>query len=91
MQVGHDEVVGHRVVLDNSHNVAYTEAILEEHGGAETGHLASSHDSDSIAEDVSLVHIMSRQQDNPVLLVGSEHIPQLASSLDIKARSWLVK
>lgn len=84
VQVGHDKMVGHRVILDHSHHVANTEAVLEEHGGAKTGHLAAGHDTDSVAEDVSLVHVMSRQEDDPVLLVGSQHVPQLAPSLDVQ-------
>lgn len=34
VQVGHDQGVGQRVVLDHSHDIADTKTVLQEHRGA---------------------------------------------------------
>ena len=61
--------VGSSSLLDECNLVADTETVLEEERAAEALHRALAHDADTVTKHVRLVHIMSSQDDDSVLLV----------------------
>lgn len=90
-EIGKNLCVRLRSALDDSHNVTDTKARLQEHRRSQASHFSCSHDADSITKDVGFIHIVSRKKYDFVLFVGTEHVPELASSLDIEASRRLVK
>jgi len=57
------------LLLHEGDSVAETETVLEEEGRAEALECALAHDTDTVAEHVSLIHIMRGQNDDAILLV----------------------
>ena len=66
-------------------------ALFEEKTGAKANELTLRHDADSVTEHVSLVHIMCCQNDDPIVAVGSQHVPKGASGLEIHSTSRLIQ
>ena len=58
------------IFLDQGKLVSSTEAVLQEEGAAQAHELAFGHDSDSVSEHISLVHVMRGENDDPVPLVA---------------------
>ena len=58
-------VVGH-LLLDNRQVVALADVVLEEDGRAAALELAVGDDSDAVAQDVGLVHVVRRQNNRAV-------------------------
>lgn len=89
IKIGLEELLEARVgsssLLDEGYLVADTEAILEEERAAEALKSTLTHDSNTIAEHVGLVHVMCRQHNNSVLLVRLEHVPEIPSGAKIHA------
>ena len=78
-EVGGDEGFEVRMylssLLDESDSVANAEAVLEEQGAADALKGTLAHDSDTVTEDIGLVHIVRGQHNDPVLLIALKHIP----------------
>ena len=69
--------------LHESDPVSQSEAILEEERAAQALHSTLDHDTDTIAEHVCFVHVMCSQNDDSVLLVRFEHIPELSAGAQV--------
>ena len=63
--------------LEHGHIVSNAISLLQEHGASEADKAPSCHDADAVTEDVSLVHVVSGQQNYAILLVFSEGCPSL--------------
>ena len=75
MEVWHNLSVIHGVSFDDRHDIADTEAILQEHGRSQARHFTRGHDANPIAENVSFVHVMGSQEDDSILLLFTKHVP----------------
>ena len=69
--------------LDHVKRVADTELALQEERGPKTGDFSLRHDADSVAKNVCFVHIVGRQQHNPVFLVLFQAVPDLPPRIQI--------
>ena len=67
--------IRHWIIFDDRHHISNTETTFEEHGRAKAGHLALGHDPNPIRQNLSFVHVVSRQQNYLILLVALKHIP----------------
>lgn len=65
--------------------ISDTETVLEEKWAANALDLALHHDADAVAEHVRLVHVMSGQDNDAVLLVSLEHVPEVATGTQVHA------
>ena len=83
--------MGLSALLDESDAIADAEAILEEERATNALQLALHHDADAVAQHVSLVHVVCRQDDDAVFLVGLKHIPKVAPRAQVHACGGLVK
>ena len=54
--------------FDESQVVTHTVSLLEEEGGARADQFTRRHDGYSVPEQISLVHVVSCQEDSPVFL-----------------------
>ena len=70
--------------LDKGQFIPDTKTVLQEEGTSQALERALAHDPDPVTQDVCLVHVVSSQQNDPVLSVLAEHLPQLAAGLDIE-------
>ena len=61
--------------LEHGEVVAAAELLLQEEGRAEAGNFPLDHDADSVAEDISFVHIMCGQQNDPIFPIFFQHVP----------------
>ena len=91
LQVGLNFAVGHFELLDHGQFVPGAEAVLEEQGTSEATNFTLGHDADTVTQDISLVHVMCREDDDPVVTVVLEHVPKTASRAQIHAGGGLVK
>ena len=73
----------HQIVPD-------TKTILEKERRATTLDVAFSHDADPVTEDVSLIHVMSREDDYATLLILLDHLPEASSRRCVHTRGRLV-
>ena len=78
-------------LFNESDAIADAETILEEERATYALQLALHHDADAVAQHVSLVHVMCRQDDDAVFFVGLKHIPEVAPRAQVHACGGLVK
>lgn len=78
-------------LLDESDPIAESEAILEKEGRSQALQRALAHDSNPITEHVRLVHVMGRQNDDSVLLVGLEHVPEASARAEVHSSRRLIE
>ena len=78
-------------LLHEGQLVACAKAILQEERAAKALECTLAHDADTVTEHVSLVHVMSGQDDDPVLLIALEHVPQVAASAEVHACGRLIE
>jgi len=78
-------------VLNHGQFVASAEAVLEEEGRTKAHELTLGHDSDSVAEHVSLVHVMRGQDNNSISTVVLEHVPQTSARAQVHSSGRLVE
>ena len=70
--------MGLSALLDERDAIADAEAILEEERATNALQLTLHHDTDAVAQHISLVHVVRRQDDDAIFLVGLQHIPEVA-------------
>ena len=78
-------------LLDESKFIARSKSVLEEKRATKAFELTACHDTDSVTQDISFIHVMSGQDDDPISLVHLEHVPKHSSCSEIHARGRLVK
>jgi len=78
-------------LLGDDEVVANTVSILKKERASSALYLTFSHDSDSIAEDVCLVHVMSGQDHDSSLFVFLQHLPHSPPGRGVHARGGLVQ
>jgi hypothetical protein len=74
-----------RVALDDGEVVACPEAFLEEERAAAGDEFSFAHDADAVAQVVRLVHVVRGQDDDPVLFVALEHLPEVPARVSVHA------
>ena len=77
-------------LLNERDLVAKAEAILQEEGAANALESTLAHDTDSVAEDISLVHVMCGEDDDSIFFVALKHVPEVASSTKIHTGGRLI-
>src|SRR5258707_1519814 len=61
-------------------------------GGIQSNDVSAIHNSDAVAQDLSLVHVMSGQDDCLALLTQpQDDIPERATALGVERGRWLVQ
>ena len=70
-------------LLHKSNTVPDTETVLQKERAANALDLALNHDANSVTKNVSLVHVVSRQNDDAVFFVCLEHVPEIAASTQV--------
>ena len=83
--------MGSAALFDKSDLIANTEAVFEEKRAAKALEGTLAHDANTVTEHISFIHIMGRQDDDSILLVGLEHVPQVSAGTKIHAGGRLVK
>ena len=79
------------VLLHEGYLIAEAKAVLQEERAPDALQLPLDHDANTIAENVSLIHVVRREDDNAILFVGLEHVPKVPSRSEIHSSSRLVK
>ena len=79
------------VLLNHGQFVASAIAIFEKDRASQADNLTFSHDTNTVSQDVSFVHVMCSQQNYTTTLVVFEHLPNVAPCLNIHSCSWLIK
>lgn len=64
---------------------------LKKLGRAKTPDSTMTHDCDSVSKEIGLIHVVSRQDNDPVLLVVLEHVPKSSSRVEVHPAGWLIK
>lgn len=57
--------------------VASSKSLFKEQRSAQTHHLAVCHDSDTVAKDICLVHVVGSKNDDFITSVVFEHVPEV--------------
>mmetsp|Transcript_18027 Transcript_18027/g.36380 ORF Transcript_18027/g.36380 Transcript_18027/m.36380 type:complete len:286 (+) Transcript_18027:1175-2032(+) len=83
--------LGGGVVLDHEQVVAGAEAVLQEERRAVGLERPVVQDGDAVAEEVRLVHVVSGQDDHPLLLVPLQQLPHLMPAHGVDPRRRLVE
>ena len=78
-------------LFDKRQLVSNSKSVLQEKRTSDTLKRALAHDSDPVTKHVSLVHVVSRQDNDPVFLVALEHVPEISTSAQIHSRGWLIE
>jgi len=91
----HDKLVNLRSgvsgFLGDDQVVADSESVLQEEGASGALYLALCHYSNPVSQDISLVHIVSCQDNDSALFVLFEHFPESPPRCGVHARCRLVK
>ena len=91
LQVGLDLSIRPCVSLDHGQLVAGTIAILEEERASKAFNAALAHDCDSISKYIGLIHVVRRQQNNSIVSVVLEHVPEGAPRTQIHSGSGFIE
>ena len=91
LEVWLDAGVRELVCLLKGQVVSDTVALLEEERCSETDELTLGHDADAVAKYVSLIHVVGRQNDDSVVAVRSQHVPERAARLEVHSTGRLIK
>ena len=78
-------------LLHHGNLVPNSEAVLEEEGATDALQGALAHDADTVTEDISFIHVMSRQDNDSINFVFFEHVPHSPPSHDIQTSCGLIK
>ena len=79
------------VLLNHGQLVACSVTVLEEEGATETEYLAIGHDTNTVTQNISFIHVVCRKNDDSVVLVVLEHVPKSASGADVHTSCWFIK
>ena len=71
--------------------VACSITVFEEEGAAEAEYLAIGHDTNTVTQNISFIHVMCSQNDDSVVLVVLKHVPKCSSGADVHTCSWLIE
>lgn len=77
--------------LSQNKIVANPISILEKQAGSTTLHIAFSQDAYAIAQNVCFVHVVRRQDHNPILLILLEHLPEATPRCRVHPTGRLIK
>ena len=78
-------------LFNEGNPIAESKAILEEERGPQALQRALAHDANPVTEHVRFVHVMGRQDDNSVFLVGFEHVPEASARAKVHSRRRFVE
>lgn len=71
--------------------ISHSISIFQEKTASAALHISFGHDTNSVSQNVGLIHIMCRQDDNPSLLVTFEHLPEATSRGSIHTTRRLIQ